>query len=580
MNAECRMQNAELLHVKIMLTDPFLQLPTHDSVRVVWFTDFPGIEHQVIYGENFSESVAAVTTKLTWMREDEKSKIEPPLAEVQYRDIWRHEAIVTELIPGQKISYQVSSKIPEAGETITSEIFRLTAKPKPGVPLKILLTSDHQLMPMSAANLQKVEETIGQVDAIFCAGDLVNVPDRASEWFDDLRGGSFFSCLQGKANYQLTKNGLTTSYHGGKLIQFAPLFTAIGNHEFMGKFANEQSLNQQFDNTLPRQVAEELYRPLAGKINPFKDSRTKDVWIKANSFNTDTYEEIFSLPESSTGGKKYYAITFGDIRLVVLLITNMWRSPKVSPEVRGRYQERVRDFESPENWGYGQHIYEPISKGSVQYQWLENELNSPEFQQAKYKIVMFHHPVHTLGANIVPPYTDPQGKIERDRPRRAFSARQGEISSIIYEYPPENDYLMRDLMPLLETAGVHLVFYGHSHLWNRFLSPSGINFLESSNVGNSYGAYLGENKRPIPPDNYDIKYAAVGDPYGLEAIIPSIAPLHSENQNYLPYIASNDLTVFSILDTEKGKVASYYFDTRKPESPVVKFDEFLVINEA
>ena len=556
---------------KFMLTDPFLQLPTYDSVRVVWFTDFAGSDHQVIYGKNLTESVAAVTTKLTWMREDEKSKIESPLVQVQYRDIWRHEATVTKLIPSQKIPYQVSSKIPETGETITSEIFSLAAKPKPGEPLKILLTSDHQLMPMTAANLQKVEETIGKVDAIFCAGDLVNVPDRASEWFDDLRGGSFFACLQGKANYQLTKNGVTTSYYGGQLIQSAPLFTAIGNHEFMGKFAEQQNLNQQFDNTLPRHVAEELYQPLAAQINPFNDSKTKDVWLKAHSFNTDTYEEIFSLPESPTGGKKYYAVTFGDIRLVVLLVTNMWRSPNTSPEVRGRYQERRQDFEQGENWGYGQHIYEPINKGSVQYQWLENELNSQDFQQAKYKIVMFHHPVHSLGANIVPPYTNPQAKIERDR--------QGKISSIVYEYPPENDYLIRDLMPLLETAGVHLVFYGHSHLWNRFVSPTGINFLQSSNVGNSYGAYLGENKRPIPPDDDNFKYAAVGDPYGLEPIIPNIAPLQDENQNYLPYIASNDLTVFSILDTEEGKVVSYYFDTRKPESPVVKFDEFLIVNK-
>ncbi len=34
-----------------MLTDPFLQLPTENSVRIVWFTDFIGVEHQVIYGE-------------------------------------------------------------------------------------------------------------------------------------------------------------------------------------------------------------------------------------------------------------------------------------------------------------------------------------------------------------------------------------------------------------------------------------------------------------------------------------------------------------------------------------------------
>ena len=42
----------------------------------------------------------------------------------------------------------------------------------------------------------------------------------------------------------------------------------------------------------------------------------------------------------------------------------------------------------------------------------------------------------------------------------------------------------------------------------------------------------------------------------------------------MPYIASQEITVFSILDTGKGTVNSYYFDTTKPESEVVKFDEF------
>ncbi len=95
---------------------------------------------------------------------------------------------------------------------------------------------------------------------------------------------------------------------------------------------------------------------------------------------------------------------------------------------------------------------------------------------------MFHHPPHTLGGNIVPPYTDPVPTIER--------YATGKVTSVRYDYPQENDYIIRDLIPLLESAKVNLVFYGHSHLWNRFLSPKGMNFLESSNVGNSYAAYL------------------------------------------------------------------------------------------
>ncbi|OKH20951.1 metallophosphoesterase [Hydrococcus rivularis NIES-593] len=549
-----------------LLSDPFLQMPTENSVRVVWFTDFEGSNHRVIYGNNLELSAEATTTKLSRVREDKNSKVTPGYTQTTKRDIWRHEAEVTGLTPNRRVPYQAISVRDNGGKTeeVKSNIFSLVSTPKPGKPLKILLTSDHQLMPLTAANLQKVVETIGRVDAVFFAGDLVNIPDRASEWFDDSRGGAFFPCLQGRANYVLEKNGVKTIYHGGELIQHAPLFPAIGNHEVMGRFSMETPLNDQFDDSFPRTQAEKYYQT----TNLEFDSQAKENWIKNNSFNTDTYEEIFSLPQNSSGGKKYYAVTFGDIRLVVLYVTNMWRSPSLAPKDRGRYKESEQDLNNPQKWGYGQMIFEPIAKGSNQYRWLEEELQSQEFKQAKYKIVMFHHPVHTLGGNIVPPYTDPIPRLEY--------ASDGSLKSVRYDYPRKNDYIIRDLMPILEAAGVQFVYYGHSHLWNRFVSSSGMHFLESSNVGNTYGAHIGENRRPIPTDNPNLDYVAVGNPNGLEPVVPIIAPLLDENGQSLPYIASNDITVFSILDTSNGTVSSYYFDTRQPNSEVVKFDEFAI----
>ena len=577
--------NQESIHKSTpqLLSDPFLQLPTDTSVRVVWFTEFPGNRHTVTYGTelNFSAmplagEAIANTTQLSRTREDPKSRVGNQIAEGQIyqkttlRNIWRHEAEITGLTPGQRVPYQVTS-VREDGEKITSKIFTLSATPKPQSPLKILLTSDHQLMPMIAANLQKVSETIGQVDAVFFAGDLVNIPDRASEWFDDNRGGAFFPCLQGRADYELDKNGFKTTYRGGELIQNAPLFPIIGNHEVMGRFTMERDLGNQFSDAIPRAIAEEIYKKNELQLNPKNDPNLYLEWLKNNSFNTDTYQEIFTLP----GEKKYYAITFGDIRLVSLYISKIWRSPNLAPDVRGRYQEKDSDLNNPEAWGYGQHIFDSIQKGSRQYNWLERELNSQEFHQAKYKIVMFHHPPHSLGDHIVPPYIDPVQRIERNG--------NGQITAVRYDYPKDRDYIIRDVIPLLEAAGVQLVLYGHSHLWNRFVCPSGINFLESSNVGNSYGAYIGTTQRPVPKGDTSSKqshrqnYAPTGDPNGLEPIIPTIAPLLGENNEPLPYIASNDITVFSILDTGTGMVSSYYFDTRQPQSSVVKFDEFAMI---
>lgn len=553
-----------------LLSDPFLQLPTETSVRVVWFSEFAGSRHSVAYGQNLNQTAVATTTKLSRTREDQKSKVGNQTEESQVykeptrRDIWRHEAEVAELTPGTRVPYQVTS-VREDGKTVSSAEFTLAPKPTPGIPLKILLTSDHQLKPMTAANLQKAIATVGQVDAVFLVGDLVNVPDRASEWFDDNRGGAFFPCLQGRASYELDKNGVKTSYTGGEIIQHAPLFTAIGNHEVMGRFLKNGSLNDEFDNPIPRAVAQQIYKQNEGQLNPNNDPTVGNRWLKDNSFNIDTYEEIFTLPESNQGGKKYYAVTFGDVRLVVLYATNIWRTPSLDVEARGKYQERVRDLNNPAEWGYGQHLFEAIAKGSAQYTWLEQELNSSEFQQAKYKVVMLHHPPHSLGENIVPAYTDPVQVIDRDG--------NGSIKAVRYEYPKEADYIIRDVMPLLEEANVDLVFYGHSHLWNRFVSPSGMHFLETSNVGNSYGAHVGEKKRRVPA-GYKEDYAETGDPNGLEPAVPTIAPLIGEDVLPLPYIASNDITVFSIFDTAAGTVSSYRFDTREPRSKVVKFDEF------
>jgi hypothetical protein len=533
-----------------LLTDPFLQLPTGTSVRVVWFTEFRGNAHVVSYGDNLMKTVFAESTKLSRIREDQQSYVinQTEYTKPTVREIWRHEAEIVDLIPNRRVSYRISS-VQEDSRIIDSRIFTLTPAPVPGNSLKILLTSDHQLKPMVAANLQKVVETIGQIDGVFFAGDLVNISDRASEWFNDTRGNAFFPCLQGRAEYKMSKNNVETIYRGGEIIQTAPMFTCIGNHEIMGRYGRIGSLDGEFDDTIPHHAAQQLYG---------------DISLKDNSFNTITYEEIFTLPESEQGGKKYYAVTFGDIRLIVLYITNMWRFPG-NQERKGKYAEAEKDLNNPENWGYGQHIYEAIAPNSTQYNWLVAELSKPEFKEAKYRIVMFHHPPHSLGGNVVPAYTNPVQIIERDD--------KGDITAVRYEYPKDADYIIRDVIPLLEAADVQLVFYGHSHLWNRFISSSGMHFLETSNVGNSYSAAWGSNMREVPV-GYKEDYAELGNPNGLEPVIPTIQPLIDENGQPLPFIASNDITVFSIFETATGVISSYRFDTSQPESGVVKFDEF------
>ena len=379
-----------------LLSDPFLQLPTQNTVNVVWFTEFAGDVHRVKYADIsltdtlqnesnlaldlLDQKAIAKTTKLSRVREDQDSHLDSTVTE-SARNIWRHEATVTGLKPNQRVPYQVESIIGD--RVIRSKVFTLTGSPTAGTPLKILLTSDHQLMPMTPANLSQVVKTVGQVDAVFFPGDLVNIPDRASEWFDDSRGGAFFPSLQGRANYKLEQNGISTTYHGGEIIQHAPLFTAIGNHEVMGQLSDQKTLKEEFSQPHPRQVAEAFYQAKVAQINPTNDAQLKSEWIKNHSFNTDTYEEIFSLPQSDTGGKRYYATTFGDVRLISLYVTNIWRSPNLEPEAQGRYKENELDLDNPESWICGDYdikdyapdisncrIYKPIWR--VILDWLKS----------------------------------------------------------------------------------------------------------------------------------------------------------------------------------------------------------------
>ena len=71
--------------------------------------------------------------------------------------------------------------------------------------------------------MQKVVETVGNVDVVLANGDLADVTDRAYDWFD--ADNAFFRVMQGRAAHKT--NGV--EYKGGAIVQNAPLFTSIGN---------------------------------------------------------------------------------------------------------------------------------------------------------------------------------------------------------------------------------------------------------------------------------------------------------------------------------------------------------------
>ncbi|MEV8254444.1 hypothetical protein AB0O95_10825 [Rhodoglobus sp. NPDC076762] len=581
-----------------LLSDPFLQAPGADFVSVVWNTEFAGVSHSVLVGagvaalteseaaravagETFSGVVAvsAATTKYSRLAEDSSSRldIKPTAAEgIVARDVWRHEARVNGLVAGERTAYRVLSS--EGSEYVLSGTFSLAPLPQTGDALKILLTSDHQAMANTPANLQKASETIGDIDAVFLAGDLVNHPDRASEWFDDTRGSAFFATLQGNAG-RIDNNGIA-EYTGGEIVQNAPLYPAVGNHEVQGRIDGATSIGSSFGSPVPLAIAEQEYELVASVVNPSADPAIKAQWIEDNSFSTATYEEMFTLPEDSPGGETYYATSFGDVRLVSLYSTRIWRGGTANPlpEDRAsisRYQESTSALADPLAQGYGEHIFESLAVGSDQYEWLQAELASDDFQDARFRVVMLHEGPQGLGDNVMPQFADPV-RIEETNPA-------GEVIGVRYEYPTSGNMLLNDLTPLLEQSGVDLVHNGHSHLWNRFESDNGVNYLETSNTGNSYGAYheLSGRSRPLPPEPWVASnYLSQGNPGGLDPVVPSVAPFTTADGTPMPFVQNNDLAVFTMLDTGENEVVTYAFDVRTPDVAPWIIDRFSLGREA
>ncbi|MHA2787920.1 metallophosphoesterase family protein [Corynebacterium sp. S7] len=577
-----------------LLTDPFLQAPGKNSVQVVWFTEQAGSKNVVLTGdiENLTPEQAkeaatagregvtvhnAESFQLSRMAEDAASFVDnKPAAGIEAREVHRHEATVTGLDSTARTPYRVVSIID--GDVALSNVY--TAKDEIGADesFTALLTSDHQQKNNAPANMQWAKETLGEIDATFIAGDMINVPDRASEWFDHNQGLGFFPGVQGNANYT-ADNGQV--YNGGQIAQNSVLYTAIGNHEVQGRIAEQDSLDYSFNYPVPREVAEAEYEKVAATVNPTGDEAIKSKWIEDNSFSTTSYEEIFTLPESATGGEKYYATTVGNTRLITLFSTRIWRGldANANPEERtntSRYQEAADVLDSPLERGYGDFIFEDLTVDSAQYDWLQAELASPATTGAENVIVMLHESPHSLGNNAMPHFSDPVEIEEKDE--------AGNVIGIRYEYPAEGNVLLNSLMPLVDRKGtpVDLVFNGHSHLWNRFKSDNGVNFIETSNVGNNYGArheLSADGPRPTPPAPWNSdNYMPYGSPGGLEPIVPTVRPFDSpvDPSQKEPYHASNRYSLFTGFDSATGKVSSYIFDTENPDQAPQLFDEFTI----
>ena len=299
-------------------------------------------------------------------------------------------------------------------------------------------------------------------------------------------------------------------------------------------------------------------------------------------------------------------------------VSRIWRNWNIGAQDRSKFVEMMSESNNPDEWGFGEHIFTPFAEGTTQYRWLKKTLNSPEFRRSKYRVVMFHQSAHGLGDNAVPVLTDPvmhieyldqSGAVQEKTvlmPQDNASRRQvfisevepllGNIQGIRYEYPVESDYFRRDIEPLLQRRGVQLVLTGHSHVWNR-TRVGDMNLMETSSVGNCFGAYwtqpdgtawrgqrriggsfAAELESGPGVSRWDAdNYARLDDSHGRKPEMPTLANpmmLFEGEPQPVPFVCSNNVTTFTVLDTEVGAVRSFAFDVRDPESAVVEFDRF------
>ena len=522
-----------------LLSDPFLQLPDADGVRVVWFTDIEGGEHRVVLADG--RVFVADDRAMSRMTDGER-----PLR------VRRHEAHVHPL-PQGRTPYRVESEA--GGHVVTSDEFTLAPALPHGAGARILLTSDHQLAANVGTCMELAARTLGPVDAVVFSGDLVNVPDAAHQWFDDDR--AFFRTMQGRARAE-DRGGHVSP--GAAILQHAPLFPAIGNHEVQGRIAGDDRLGMS---AVPRHVADAL----------FDGNGDREHWVEDNSWSTRTYDELFTLPTNPSGHSHWYATTIGNARLITLFHTRVWRSADAQPvPSRRRRNSRFHDaadaLDDPLRQGHGCFPFASLAPGSEQFEWLVAELDSPERRACRYTVVQIHEAAHGLGGNVHPPFGEPERIEEHDD--------AGRLIGIRYEYAHARNDFYRHVMPMLERAGVQLVLSGHSHVWNRFVS-GGTHYLEASHAGDTHGAHTVRNRnaRPIPPHPWNSdEYVAYGDPYGAEPVAPNVAPLTFPDGEPMPYVADQRQTMFQLLDTHAGEVTTWRAEVGAELPEPVLMDRF------
>ncbi len=192
---------------------PYLQNVSDDSITILWESSVRTEGKVILHSQ-------------------------PPRSFASVDDIPMHEVVIDGLSPGQRYRYTVIS----GGEEKSGEF---ATAPQAGTPFSFIVYGDSRSN--ASAHARVVERIRQEVpDFLLGTGDIVNVGSSEADW---------------SKLFQIE----------GKLLQDAPMFPSLGNHDRQGR------------------------------------GRT-----------ASNYRKYFSLPENSPDPERYYAFTYGSARFLVL----------------------------------------------------------------------------------------------------------------------------------------------------------------------------------------------------------------------------------------------------------------------
>jgi hypothetical protein len=190
---------------------------------------------------------------------------------------------------------------------------------------------------------------------------------------------------------------------------------------------------------------------------------TGDLVTKGNEW--DLWQERFFKPASPLISRVPIMPVPGNHELNAELYYDYFNLPNNEAWYHFRYG--MADF-------YGVNTNVGFSPKSSQYKWLDEQLSK---NTGRWKIVFMHHP-----------------------PFACSVARK-----------PGNKNVIRDLVPLFEKHGVHLVLLGHDHLYGRSRDINGVHYIISGGAGSYLYKCRPDEKMVVCERKYNYVRFKVGE---------------------------------------------------------------------